>query len=485
MAKFLDKVFGKRAEVEEQEDPVEKRVSPMKTIGTSGAVFTGGFIEDPEENALLRGQDKYRTYSNMLANVSIVAAGVRYFLNLTAKAEWVFTPSEHDTEGVYAKMAADVLKEDPRTSWHRIVRRAAMYRFYGFSLQEWTARRRPDGVITFSDIAPRAQRSIARWDVEDTGDVQGVWQLSPQTQRELYIPRGKCLYLVDDTLTDSPEGLGLFRHLVAAAHRLKEYERLEGVGFETDLRGVPVARGPFTELARMVTNGEITKQERDRIESPVRDFITNHIKGPKLGMLLDSAPYTSEDEAGRPSSVPQWEIDLLKAGATSLPELAASITRVNREMARVLGVEQLMLGEDSAGSFALSKDKTNSFFLLVDGTLLELAEMVRTDLLWPIWQLNGWPEEMFPKVSTEAIRYQDIDQITAALRDLAVAGAPVSPEDEAVGEVYDLLGLTRPLVDEFTNEGNALLNGGKTVAEGSTENPETEMPEDETRRTNP
>ena len=119
-----------------------------------------------------------------------------------------------------------------------------MYRFYGFSIQEWTARRRDDGFLTFADIAPRSQRTIERWDVDEAGQVLGALQRSPQTQEEIYLPREKLLYIVDDTLNDSPEGLGLFRHLVAPSRRLKRYEQLEGFGFETDLRGIPIGRSP-------------------------------------------------------------------------------------------------------------------------------------------------------------------------------------------------------------------------------------------------
>ena len=458
-----------------------RNVRPTMPVGVMGTALYGGYIQDAEESKLLKDGTKYKTYSEMLANVSIVAAGVRYFLNLTAKAKWNFTPSDDDPDGMYAEIAEAILTDDPRTPWHRIVRRAAMYRFYGFSVQEWTARRREDGVMTLADVSPRAQRTIERWDVDDVGDVIGMYQRSPQTQAELYLPRMKTLYMVDDTLTDSPEGLGIFRHLVAPAKRLQEYERLEGVGFETDLRGVPVGRGPFTALAKMVKDGLLTKKDREALEKPMRDFIRNHVRGPKSGLLLDSQPYVAEDDAARPSSTPQWSLDLLKASSTSLPELANSISRVNREMARVLGVEQLLLGEDSAGSFALSKDKTNSFFLLVDGTLRELAETVRDDLLKTVWKLNGWPPEAMPKLSTEAVRFQDVDQVTAALRDMAQAGAPLEIDDPAIGEVRDLLGLSRPPEDGLDGEVDAGLNAGRGEPKGSPDDPEAELPYDETK----
>jgi len=449
-------------------------VKPTQTIGGMGRAVYGGFIQENETSTNLRGDKKFETYSEILANTSIVATGVRYFLNLTAKAEWSFVPADHPEGEKYAELAEKMLTEDPRTPWHRIIRRAAMYRFYGFSVQEWTARRREDGKITFADIAPRAQRTLLRWDIDEkTGDIRGIYQTLPQSQREVYLPRQKVMYMVDDTLEDSPTGLGIFRHLVAPAARLRRYEQLEGYGFETDLRGIPIGRGPFAAMAEMVQDGSLKAADRIALEKPIRDFIENHIKSPKLGLLLDSKTYESQDETERASNAKQWEIELLKGGSTGFTDMANAISRVNKEMARVLGVEQLLLGDNAVGSHALSKDKTNSFFLLVDGTLREITETVQDDLLTTLWQLNGFPEDAKPTLANEAVRFQDVEQIAASLRDMATAGAIITPDDPAIGEVRDLLGLSRP--DEFTIMDDASLTSGKTE-EGSVNDGEDEIP---------
>jgi hypothetical protein len=305
-------------------------------------------------------------------------------------------------------------------------------------------------------------------------------QRSPQTLNEIYIPRSKVLYAVDDTLSDSPEGLGLFRHLVKPAKRLWRYEQLEGFGFETDLRGMPVGYGPFTKLAQMVTAGEITEAQRQQIEKPMRDFIKNHIKNPKLGMLLDSQPYESDDEAATPSGVPQWKLELLTANGGSLEPLAAAITRTSKEIARILGVEQLLLGEGSTGSLALSRDKTQSLFLTVDGTLDELVNTVEADLLWTLWQLNGWDPELMPDIGREAIRYQDVEQIAATLANMAQAGAVLAPDDPAINDVRDLLGLSPADLDAASLMGDLSLTGdGKGGDnEGAVDDPENDLPDE-------
>ena len=421
-----------------------RRASPTETVGVRGTAIHGGHIEHGERSRELSSTySRYHTYADILANTSIVAAGVRYFLNLVAKAAWTFTPSEDDTTGEYAERVEAMLKKDPATPWHRIVRRAAMYRFYGFSVQEWTARRRDDGLFTFADIEPRAQRTIERWDVDPGGAVLGTLQRSPQTQIEIYLPRSKLVYIVDDSLNDSPEGMGLFRHLVEPTKRLARYEQLEGFGFESDLKGIPVARAPFSELQAMVDSGDLTDEQRLKIEEPLRRFIKDHIKTPDLGLLLDSITYTTSDDATKPSLVKQWDIDILKGTSNSFRENAAAIERLNRELARILGVEQLLLGSTGTGSLALSRDKTSSFFLLVDGALTEIREAFEADLIDKLWMLNGWDLSLKPQVAVESVKGQDIEQIAGALRDLATAGAPMLPDDPAVAELRALLGPVR------------------------------------------
>lgn len=447
MAGFLDTILapfrrGATAGIEKAA-PVAVP-APTKTIGVAGVQVIGGYIVEDEKNSDLVGRQRYKTFSELLANISIIAAGVRYFLNLATSSEWTLEAAEDDEDGKFRDMAQAALFDDPETPWHRVVRRACMYRFYGFSLQEWTAKRHDDGHLTFADIAPRAQRTIERWDVRPDGAVLGAFQVDPQTNKELYLPRKKLLYVVDDSLNDSPEGLGLFRHVVESSKRLRRYQQLEGWGFEMDLRGIPLGRGPFTELARMVNDGQITAEDRRKIEAPLRDFITNRIKNPELGIVLDSQPFTSTDDATRPSSIRQWDLELLSAVVGTQKEVAAAINRVNHEIAVVLGVENLLVGSTGEGSLALSKDKSQNFFLTVDGALKEVRASAAKDLILRLWELNGWPKNMMPKPKNESVRFKDVEQITAALTDMATAGAILDPEDPAIGEVRDLLGLSRP-----------------------------------------
>jgi len=417
--------------------------SPTRTAGRPGVAIYGGFIVENENDSRFTGTEKYKTYTNALLNTSIIGAGVRYFLNLVSKAAWRVEAKDPENEA-QIEMAERIEKimNGMKTPWHRVIRRASMYRFYGFSLQEWTMRvDEEDGAFVYDDVAPRSQRTIERWDVTRTGEVLGVIQRSPQDHEAIYIPRGKMVYLVDDSLDDSPEGAGLFRHLAGRALTLNRYELLEAWGFERDLRGTPIGRAPLAELARMEQSGELTAAQVAALRAPIETFVKNAIKGKDTGLVVDSEPHRGTGEQETPISMPQYSVELMRGETTSQPDMANAIERLNREMARVMGVEHLLLGENSQGSFAMSKDKSETFGLIVTSTLQEIQEALEKDFLDPLFELNGWDDELRPDFHVAQIQFRDIEQITNSLSQLAKAGATILPDDPAINEIRDQMGL--------------------------------------------
>lgn len=446
MASFIDNILG----------PLRRSATPGKAQGAPGTAVYGGFIQETDKNPKLVGREKYLTYSEILANTSIVAASVRFFLNLIAKAAWTVQPADDSAE---AQRLADLVEDilaDMQTPWFRVVRRAAMFRFWGFSIQEWIAKQRDDGVIGLRDIQPRPQVTIERWDVLEDGTVEGVVQRSPQTSAELYLPRTKLIYIVDDSLKDSPEGLGLFRHLAEPAQRLERFEQLEGYNFEMDLRGMPIARAPIHELNQLVAQGVISKEDMQKELDTLLLFMQKHIKNPQLGLMLDSMTYTTTDDKQAPSAQRQWDLEVVNGGsAESGVAVAGAVERLNREMARIMGTEGLLLGGDGRGSLALSRDKNSQFALVVDSTLSELRQSLGDDIITVLWTLNGWPDELKPELRIEQISFQDVEVVTRAILDLAKSGAPLMPNDPAINEVRALLGLSD--MPELSEEELALL----------------------------
>ncbi|RWB67558.1 hypothetical protein [Mesorhizobium sp.] len=467
--------------------PAAAPVPPTSTAGVPGFAHFGGFIASQERRNEVVGPQKWVTFSDIATNFSIVASGIRHFLGLIARTEWTVEPagSEDDPEEFKsaAKEAADFVESclhDMSTPWSRVTRRASMYRFRGFDIQEWTAKRRQDGRIGMLNVAPRPCHTIDRWELTEMGEVLGMWQANPNTGQYLFLPRSKVMYVVDDALTDSPDGLGLLRHLVEPAERLKEYLRLEGIGYQRDLRGIPVGKAPISALNAAVKDGKLTKEQSQLLLDAMTDLVKMQAKTHDTGVILDSKTYESQTADGvTVSSVPQWAIDLVTGNATGIDSLGNAINRVNREMARILGVEQLMLGE-GVGTRSLSEDKTSNFFLQVEGALADIAESGEKDFIGPLWTLNGFDDALKPTLKYEAVQFKDVAKITAALRDMATAGAVLAPNDPAINDVRDLLGVARePELDPELLDAMNRMKAGLPADDSEPPNdPEEPMPND-------
>jgi len=449
-----------------------QRVSPTKTIGVGGTAVYGGYVDNKETNPKLSGEARWRTFSDLLANVSIVASSVRYYLNLLGKASWsVVPPKDSGKAGEDLAELIDNILFNSNTPWAQIVRRAGTYRTHGYSAQEWTAMRREDGVIGLLDVEPRAQWTIERWDIDATGTVHGVVQRSPQTSEEIYLPRTRLVYVVDDSLTDSPEGLGILRHVFPTAERLQKLEALEVGGFETDLEGIPVAKAPYSVMrSQGLKDTEIAQRV-----ATVEEFIQNRTKqsGRKaLGLVLDSLPYTGLDDAATPTAQSQWSMDLLSSNAsgTTLTALVTSIQRMNREIARNFGTESLLLGENGGGSLAMAKDKTGVFSLMVDSSLADIRWALKRDLIDSLFILNGWDPELKPDLRPEKLQHREVSEVTSALDDMARAGAVLDREDPAINAVRELLGLPEQIEVVMDPEDAALV--GNAPSDGPEEEPE-------------
>ena len=462
------------AGINNQVDPLATRATLPPTprltmpMGVPGHVVTGGYVQTRERDPELIGYRKYQTHQNNLANIAIVGASVRYFLDLVAGGgKWDFEPADDSAEAKkFADLASDALLHAmDETPWISIVKKVATFRFHGFSVAEWTACPRDDGLIGFDSIEHRPQVTIEKWQVDPRGCVIGAWQRNPANGQWLYMDRSRLLYLVDDTLDATPEGMGLFRHIVRGGDGIRRFEELEHHGYEQDLRGVPVGWAPLAELQKQVDDGVITKEAAAAAREVMRSFIENHIRGPKNGLMLDSAPYITQDEKQTPTAQKQWQIDLLKGGATSHESIGKAIRRKTFEIARVLGTEALLLGEDGSGSLALADQAKERLYHMVNSTRAEMAHAINSQLIGPLAEMNYIPKALRPKTAPEKVERRTIEGVVNALVGMAQAGATLMPGDPAVNEVRASLGLSP--VDESLAALDALLQqtGGTTAAD--------------------
>lgn len=421
-------------------------VKPLKEQGVSNVMVYGGFLATAERNRSLQGQEKFKTYNDIVSNCSIVAASIRFYTNVLTNSQWRVNPVDDTAEAQRYAEFVETAMHTMDSSWDRIVRRAAGFKFSGCSISEWIARRNEDGTVNYLNIEARAPGSIVQWDIDDNGFVNGFVQRDPNSQLEVYLPRAKTIYLVDDMLSDQPDGLGLLRHCAEPAERLKQYQILERQGYERDLRGVPIGYAPYAALSNEA-GGDPDAIARASAQTGLMErFVSAQIKGDTMGAVFDSKTYDIQgaDSQGV-SSVREWDVKLLEGGSNGLPDMAKAVSRINTELARILGCELLLLGE-AASSQALSKDKSGNLFLSVNSALKDMTSQFDKDFIDPLWELNGFPDEFKPKFTTEDVAKRTPEEISATLAELARAG--LQPDDEAIDHVRGMMGV--PAAPETT-----------------------------------
>lgn len=411
-----------------------KKPGPTQPVGVANFPNYSGFVVTGETNPSLIGTNKWRTYGKLIADEPIIATAMRYRLALGAKARWSAESVDDTPEAVEYQERLEEILDDMRTPMPQVVQRSLLFADLGYSMQTWRAKRRDDGTVGLHGIRPIAHRTVYRWETDEVGDVLGATQKSPHDNIERYIPRTRMMYLADTALNDMPEGLGLLRHCVEASRVVSIYERLEGIGYQTDLSGIPVGRAPLGRIRDAILKGEDGYEGTTVAQhvSHLETFIKNRNKGPQLGVMLDSEVHRGEDAAKAPSGFHEWDVQLLTAAAANQAAIHIAIMREIKMMALVFGVEGLLIGMESTGAYALAKDKTTQLMLVIESLLGQIRTAFDRDIVTPIWALNGWPEQYKPRMKTDPLQRKDVADVMGVLEGLARAGAPLQPGDPAV-----------------------------------------------------
>jgi len=418
---------------------------PGARMGTRDVDTRNASWGSRENSPELNGTRRYTTYANMIANSITVALGVRYVLDILGGTGWKFQASPNDKDGYYKEFMESVLR-GTKTPWGRHLKKIGMYKFNGASLHEWVAMRREDGMIGLFDLEHRPMATICQWDYTDDG-IMGVFQRSRTGGSNLYIPREKLVYVVDDCITDNPEGVGLLRHVSNTSRQLERLEQLEGYGYEMDVNGVPKIRLPYGLLEKKKAGASDAEIKAiDSLIDTYEKWAASHVKNPALGIVMDSATYQSNDAASSPSGVPLFDLEMLSSTNSSAGPLNTSIERKHREIARILGIESLLLGTGGSAQASVSKDKTSQLQSTIMRMNKDIGHVVDSDVIDRVWRLNGFPLEMKPTSKPDPVNLRDVEAIVSALTQLA--GAPFRDGDTAENEVRDMIGISHaPVAD--------------------------------------
>jgi hypothetical protein len=415
-----------------------------RPAGSDDIVAFSGFVSTQESSADLQGSKKWTTYARAFDRPPVAIRALIQHALLSG-AKWSLHENESGSKDAIRGMEVveqGLLEARLPTPWPEIVAKAAMSWFNGSSLHATSMGRRKDGLVTYTDIAHRPMHTIDGW-LSPTNSAP--WEYARQRTRDgrtAEIPLNECLYIVEKMLSDDPFGVGTLRLVVERIRRAGKYEQLEGSELFSSMAGTPIYRAPFEEINAEVANEENPTAARDRKLSPIREAVANRIKSPEKQMYvgLSSATYTGNDP-NTISGIKKWDIEILKGDLQGLAEIRKVISDLDLDIARIMGVEFVLVGgNDSAGSYGMHESKVSMFTATMQALLSRVADRATQQLARRLVAANGLdPDIACPTLVPEKITMNAVLDVVAALEGITRAG--LRPDDPATNIIRERMEL--------------------------------------------
>ena len=358
------------------------------SFGKPRKVFQGSEGWLVEENPALRRPQLWRTLKALRTKLPIISTYVQLYNAFVAKAKFSFKPQE-DGDTASVETAERLLWGDLEANWPRILVKMAAYRLAGFSVCEWIAEPDANGLWRLTDIIHLPQWSIHSMEMDKREKVVLFEQQVYGSVKQPLIPRAKTFYLAETSTVDSPYGRGVLADCAETGLQLLNLLELEQRGNLSNLRRKPNILAPLADLMQQRAKGEITQEQYDQMIGPLREFILGEDSGPDLNLILESQTYPALREGGAvesPTAARVWETIYPQPVPTDLSG-QAPIERKNNELARQLGIEALLLGSTSTGSFALAEVQAGLFYQSIDSVLSDIADELQR-VLRILWVAN-------------------------------------------------------------------------------------------------
>lgn len=433
-----------------------------------------GFLFD-EWNKDLSGNRAYRIYREMRDECPAVSAVVMTLENFAKKVTWQMVPASKPIKGKKTKKwAAEAQRwadfaqsciEDMAMTWEQCLEQFVSAVWQGFYYGEVvyktrTEGRHSDGLIAWSRFVNTGAQYVFEW-VYDEKDQQiiGLVQNPPNgASPTAYIPKEKALHIVFSSENGSPTGRSCLRAAYSSWKYLKNLRALEGVGYEKDVGGIPIARVPSSMLSSFATTDD----------AATLNVIKSQLAGLRKGAqsyLIYPSRIDAVGETGYDFSFAQTS----QSGANAAIDVA--IRRYQEEIARAVLAEYMYLGSGSQGSWALSSDKTSNFIESVRGMLDTIAAMFTRQCVSRLMQINGVDPQYWPSLSYTGLDRPDLTKIGEYVTRLASAGVSVTDEETVrwlrqIGGLPDYFEEPADATSADGGEGASTGDSGDTSASG-------------------
>lgn len=414
----------------------------FRELGVTGLARDGGVVRD-EYLRELQG-DRWLAVVREMNNDPVVGAIMFAVEMLLRRVPVSVQPAD---ESAAAQEQAQFIEQcigDMSTDWADTLAEILTMLPYGWAYLEVVYKQRggdvdapeqrskySDGRIGWRKWSIRSQETRERWEFDDTGGVQGMWQRLDNGAPVL-IPIEKALLFRTAQRKGSPEGRSVLRSAYRPWFFKRNIENIEGIGIERDLAGLPVAKVP----------AEVLAQETDAMRAQytqIKEIITNIRRDEQEGVIW---PLVRDDNGNE-----RYTLELLSAAGERQFDTGAIVQRYEQRIAMSVLADFILLGHEAVGSYALSATKASMFKSALQAWLTSIAGVINAHAIPRLLRLNGMDVTLAPQFTFGAVGDVDIETVIAFVKDMGAAGMQFFPSPELENKLRGDVGLP-PLSDE-------------------------------------
>lgn len=392
-------------------------------IGRTGVLQFSGYLYEDALRELQQWSGQ-RIYREMADGDPIVGSVLFAIEQLIRQVEWTVEPADRTASAEDAAQLVDEALGDMAITWQDTLSEILSMLTFGWSYLEQVykvrggddddparASKYDDGRIGWSHWGIRAQETLLRWEFDPGGTLLGMWQLPPPDYRLRFIPIGKSLHFRTTSRKGNPEGFSLLRRAYSPWYYKSNIQRIEAIGIERDLAGLPVVKVP----------GELFESPAMSAQLQVyKDLVTNLRADEQSGVVIPS----DYDPA---SGKPMYELSLLSTGGARQTQTDPVIARYDQRIASSMLADFILLGQEKVGSYALSHDKTTMFNQALGTFLDQIAAVVNRFAIPRLLRLNGMDvSKGTPELKHGDVTSPDLAALGTFLQALANAGMNVA-----------------------------------------------------------
>ena len=392
-------------------------------VGNTGLNLRGvrGKVEE-NISKLWKGKNKKEFISEMRLNDPYVNAWINAKNAIALKPDWVIQPRnpEDSKSKEYADLISNMLFNDMATTFNSFVLNSITMAEYGFAISEIVLKKRQgktdnpmttslynDGLFGVAKLSPRWQNSITKWDIDNNGNIENVYQRSNDFgTTDIKMPYKKILHFVMNGYNGNPEGESVLRGTFASYYNKKNIERIQRETFERGFTGILDIQVPPRYMSKKYNTPEGVEMMR-----VIDAFLRNVKQGKEAGII-------------RPASK-DFNIELIQGKTGTGLDPDKMIDRYNTEIVMCLLSDSFMGKSKVYQGASGEQTKTKIYKSFIGIILDEIKEQINKKLIPLVFNINNLDTEYMPYLDYGNLDDLDLQAVSWFIQSVAKNCGPL------------------------------------------------------------